>query len=99
MTIGKPLYDRVLLRRVKPEEETKGKIIIPESAREKPMECEVVAVGDGRLLQGGTLYSVRVCVGDRVLVGKYSGNEIQVGGVDYVIVREEEILMILKEEK
>ncbi|MDH5714358.1 MAG: co-chaperone GroES [Candidatus Aminicenantes bacterium] len=91
----KPLYDRVLVKRYEPAEEVKGGIIIPDTAREKPMEGEVVAVGEGRLLEDGTLRPLRVKVGDRVLVGKYAGNEVEIEGVEHVVVREEEILGII----
>ena len=91
----KPLYDRVLVKRYEPEE-VKGGIIIPDTAREKPMEGEVVAVGEGKLLEDGTLRPLKVKVGDRVLVGKYAGNEVEIEGVEHVVVREEEILGIIE---
>jgi len=92
----KPLYDRVLVKRYEPEEEVKGGIIIPDTAREKPMEAEVVAIGEGRLLEDGSLRPLRVKVGDRVLVGKYAGTEFKIEGVEHVVVREEEILGIIE---
>ncbi len=92
----KPLYDRVLVKRYEPAEEMKGGIIIPDTAREKPMEGEVVAVGEGRLLEDGSLRPLQVKVGDRVLVGKYAGTEFEIDGVEHVVVREEEILGIIK---
>jgi len=92
----KPLYDRVLVKRYEPAEEVKGGIIIPDTAREKPMEAEVVAIGEGRLLEDGTLRPLRVKVGDRVLVGKYVGTEFKMEGVEHVVVREEEILGIIE---
>ncbi|TKJ32432.1 co-chaperone GroES [bacterium (candidate division B38) B3_B38] len=92
----KPLYDRVLVKRYEPAEEVKGGIIIPDTAREKPMEGEVVAVGEGKLLEDGTLRPLKVKVGDRVLVGKYAGNEVEIEGVEHVVVREEEILGIIE---
>ena len=92
----KPLYDRVLVKRYEPAEEVKGGIIIPDTAREKPMEGEVVAVGEGRLLEDGTVRPLQVKVGDRVLVGKYAGTEVVIGDVEHVVVREEEILGIIK---
>jgi len=92
----KPLYDRVLVKRYEPEEEVKGSIIIPDTAREKPMEAEVVAIGEGRLLEDGTLRPLKLKVGDRVLVGKYAGTEFKMEGVEHVVVREEEILGIIE---
>jgi len=92
----KPLYDRVLVKRYEPEEEVKGGIIIPDTAREKPMEAEVVAIGEGRLLEDGSVRPLRVKVGDRVLVGKYAGTEFKIEGVEHVVVREEEILGIIE---
>ena len=92
----KPLYDRVLVKRYEPEEEVKGGIIIPDTAREKPMEAEVVAIGEGRLLEDGSLRPLGVKVGDRVLVGKYAGTEFKIEGVEHVVVREEEILGIIE---
>jgi len=92
----KPLYDRVLVKRYEPEEEAKGGIIIPDTAREKPMEAEVVAIGEGSLLEDGSLRPLRVKVGDRVLVGKYAGTEFKIEGVEHVVVREEEILGIIE---
>ncbi len=92
----KPLYDRVLVKRYEPEEEVKGGIIIPDTAREKPMEAEVVAIGEGRLLEDGTLRPLKLKVGDRVLVGKYAGTEFKMEGVEHVVVREEEILGIIE---
>ena len=92
----KPLYDRVLVKRYEPEEEVKGGIIIPDTAREKPMEAEVVAIGEGRLLEDGSVRPLRVKVGNRVLVGKYAGTEFKIEGVEHVVVREEEILGIIE---
>jgi len=91
----RPLGDRVLIRRVEAEEEVRGGIIIPDTAKEKPLEGEVVAVGDGRRLDDAARAPVEVSEGDRVLLGKYSGTEIKLGSADYVIVREDEILGIV----
>lgn len=87
-----PLYDRVLLRRIEEKEVKKGGIIIPDTAKEKPQEAEVIAVGEGRLSEDGKIIPLKVKVGDKVLIGKYSGTEINIEGVEHVIVREEEIL-------
>ncbi|MDZ4695897.1 MAG: co-chaperone GroES [Deltaproteobacteria bacterium] len=92
----KPLYDRVLIRRVQEEEKTKGGIIIPDSAKEKPAEGEVIAVGAGRVTDKGVLQALQVKKGDRVLFGKYSGNEIKIDGQEHLIVKEDEILGVLE---
>ena len=95
----KPLYDRVSVKRVKEEEKTKGGIIIPDAAKEKPLEGEVLAVGKGKLLEDGSIRKMDVKVGDRVLFGKYSGTEVKVGGEEVVILREEDVLGIVEREK
>ena len=91
----RPLHDRVLIKRVEEQETVRGGIIIPDSAKEKPQEGEVVAVGTGKRLENGTLIPLEVKEGDRILFGKYSGTEIKVDDVDYLILREDEILGIL----
>ena len=91
----KPLSDRVLLHRVEPEQKVKGGIIIPDSAQEKPLEAKVVAIGAGKLDDNGKRIPMQVKVGDRVLVGKYAGNEIKIDDKEHVIVREDEILGII----
>jgi chaperonin GroES len=92
----RPLQDRVLIRRVAEEEKTKGGIIIPDTAKEKPAEGEVIAVGNGKYDDKGTLRPLNVKKGDRVLFGKYSGNEIKIEGVDHLILREDDILGVLE---
>ena len=92
----RPLQDRVILKRVKEEEKTKGGIIIPDTAKEKPIEGEVVAVGNGKLLDDGTVKALDVKVGDRVLFGKYSGTEVKLDGEERLIVREDDILAVLE---
>jgi chaperonin GroES len=92
----RPLHDRVILKRVKEEEKTKGGIIIPDTAKEKPIEGEVVAVGNGKILEDGTVRKLDVKVGDRVLFGKYSGTEVKVDGEDRLILREDDILGVLE---
>ena len=92
----RPLQDRVILKRVKEEEKTKGGIIIPDTAKEKPVEGEVVAVGNGKVLDDGTVKALDVKVGDRVLFGKYSGTEVKLDGEERLIVREEDILAVLE---
>ena len=92
----KPLHDRVLLQRIElDEQKSLGGIIIPDTAKEKPIEGKVVAVGDGTRDDNGNFVALRVKAGDRVLFGKYSGNEIKIGGTEYLIVRESEILAIV----
>jgi chaperonin GroES len=90
-----PLGDRVLVRRIEAGEQVRGGIIIPDTAKEKPMEAEVVAVGQGKRLDDGSRADFEVEVGDTVLIGKYSGTDIKFDGEDYLIVREDEILGIL----
>ena len=92
----RPLQDRVILKRVKEEEKTKGGIIIPDTAKEKPVEGEVVAVGNGKVNDDGTVRKLDVKVGDRVLFGKYSGTEVKLDGEERLIVREEDILAVLE---
>jgi chaperonin GroES len=91
----KPLYDRILVRRLDPKEEIKGGIIIPDTAKEKPMEGKVVAVGAGKLDKTGKRIPLEVKVGDKVLIGKYSGQEVKIDDVEHVIIREDEVLGIL----
>jgi chaperonin GroES len=91
----KPLHDRVLVKRVEPEEKVKGGIIIPDTAKEKPLEGKVVAIGAGRLDEDGKRIPLEVKVGDRVLIGKYAGTEVKIEDVEHVIVREEEILGVI----
>lgn len=87
-----PLYDRVLLKRLEEQEVKKGGIIIPDTAKEKPQEAEVIAVGKGRVNDEGKVVPLEVKKGDKVLVGKYSGTEVKIDGVEHIILREEEIL-------
>ncbi|MCK4646764.1 MAG: co-chaperone GroES [Candidatus Aminicenantes bacterium] len=87
-----PLHDRVLLKRVEEQETKKGGIIIPDTAKEKPLEAEVIEVGKGRVTEDGKVLPLEVKKGDKVLIGKFSGTEVTVDDVEHVIVREEEIL-------
>jgi chaperonin GroES len=91
-----PLHDRILVRRVEETETVRGGIIIPDSAKEKPQEGEVISVGKGRTNEVGTTFPLDVKAGDRVLFGKYSGNEIKIDGEDFLIMKEDEVLGILK---
>ena len=92
-----PLRDRILIKRIGEEEKTKGGIIIPDTAKEKPMQGKVIAVGKGALDKNGKLVALEVKKGDTVLFGKYAGTEIKIQGEDHLIVRENEILGIIKE--
>ena len=92
----RPLQDRILVRRVQEEEKTKGGIIIPDTAKEKPIEGEIVAVGTGKVLEDGKVRALDVKAGDRILFGKYAGNEIRVDGVEHLILREDEILGVVE---
>ena len=91
----RPLHDRVLVKRVKEEEKTKGGIIIPDSAKEKPIEGKVVAVGNGQVLEDGKVRKLEVKAGDRILFGKYSGTEVKVDGEECLILREDDILGVV----
>ena len=93
----RPLHDRVLIQRVEPEEEeVRGGIVIPDTAKEKPQEGEVVAVGEGKVLDNGTKVEMSVKPGDRILFGKYAGSEVKIDDVEYLIMREDEVLGILE---
>jgi chaperonin GroES len=92
---ARPLHDRVLLKRIEEKETVKGGIIIPDTAKEKPMEGEVISVGPGKMMEDGKRSPVDVKAGDRVLFGKYAGTEIKIDDKEYVIMREEEILAVL----
>ena len=95
MSTIRPLQDRVLIRRIKEEEKTKGGIIIPDTAKEKPVEGVVVATGSGKVLKSGKVRPLDVKKGDRVLFGKYSGTEIKVDGEEHVLLNEDDILAVL----
>jgi len=92
-----PLRDRILVKRLEEKEVVKGGIIIPDSAKEKPMEGEVVAVGNGKILDNGQKVTMEVKAGDRILFGKYSGSEIKIDDEEFLIMREDEVLGILGE--
>ncbi len=93
----RPLHDRILVERVDEQKEVKkGSIIIPDSAKEKPQEGEVVAVGNGKILEDGTKVDLEVKAGDRILFGKYAGTEVSIEDQDYLIMREDDILAIIK---
>jgi chaperonin GroES len=92
----RPLQDRVIVKRVKEEEKTKGGIIIPDTAKEKPIEGEVLAVGNGKVQDDGKLRPLDVKVGDRVLFGKYSGTEVKLDGEEALILREDDIVGVIE---
>jgi len=92
----RPLQDRVIVKRVKEEEKTKGGIIIPDAAKEKPIEGEVFAVGPGKITDDGAQRAPDVKVGDRVLFGKYSGTEVKLDGEEHVVLREDDILGVIE---
>jgi chaperonin GroES len=95
MTNLRPLHDRILVKRIDEEAKTKGGLIIPDTAKEKPMEGKVLAVGKGRVDEDGVLHPLDVQTGDRVLFGKYSGSDVTIEGKEYLIMREEDLLAIL----
>jgi chaperonin GroES len=91
----RPLHDRLLVRRIEEKETAKGGIIIPDTAKEKPQEGEVLAVGNGKILENGTKLALEVKVGDKILFGKYSGTDIKIEGEEVLILREDDVLAIL----
>ena len=91
----RPLYDRVVVKRVEEQQAMQGGLYIPDSAKEKPQEGEIAAIGHGKRLDDGKVVPLEVKVGDRILFGKYSGSDIKIDGVEYMIMREDEILGIL----
>ena len=91
----RPLQDRILIKRIDEEEEIRGGIVIPDTAKEKPQEGEVMAVGDGRMLENGQRLEMTVKTGDRVLFGKYSGTEVKLEDEEYLIMKEDDVLGIL----
>jgi len=95
----RPLSDRIVVKRIEEQETILGGIIIPDSAKEKPQQAEVIAVGHGKRLEDGKLVPVDVKVGDRILFGKYSGGDITVDGEEYLIMREDEVLGVVQRDK
>ena len=92
----RPLQDRVIVRRIEEEEKTKGGIIIPDTAKEKPMEGKVIVVGKGKVLEDGKIHPLDVKAGDRVLFGKYAGTEVKIDGEEHLIMREDDILGVIE---
>jgi len=91
----RPLHDRLVVRRIEEKESVKGGIIIPDTAKEKPQEGEVIAVGNGKVLESGTKVPMDVKAGDKVLFGKYSGTDIKIDGKEFLILREDEVLAVI----
>ena len=91
----RPLHDRILVRRIEESEQRTGGIIIPDSAKEKPQQARVVAVGSGRRLESGKTVALAVKAGDRVLIGKWSGSEVKIEGTEYLILKEDEVLGVI----
>jgi chaperonin GroES len=91
----RPLYDRIVVKRIEEQETTRTGIVIPDSAKEKPQEGEVMAIGRGKRLDDGKMVALDVRVGDRILFGKYSGNDIKLDGIEYIIMREDDVLGVL----
>ena len=92
----RPLHDRIVVKRLEEQEKTKGGIIIPDSAKEKPLDARVIAVGSGRVRDDGTIQPLEVKAGNRVLIGKYSGTDVKLDGEDHVIIREDDVLGIVE---
>ena len=92
----RPLHDRVVVKRIDAEEKTKGGIIIPDTAKEKPLEGKIIAVGNGRTLENGTVRPLAVKNGDRVLFGKYAGTEVKIDGEEHLLLREEDIVAVIE---
>lgn len=90
-----PLHDRIIIKPAKPEEVTKGGIIIPDTAKEKPMQGEVIAVGNGKITEDGKVLPLQLKVGDQVLYGKYAGTEVTIDGEEYLIMRESDVFAII----
>ena len=91
----RPLYDRIVVKRIEQQETTRAGIVIPDSAKEKPEEGEVMAIGRGKRLDDGRMVALDVQIGDRILFGKYSGNDIKLDGSEYIIMREDDVLGVL----
>jgi chaperonin GroES len=92
----KPLGDRIVVKQLEAQEKTKGGLVLPDTAKEKPQEAKVVAVGTGKLLEDGKVKALEIKTGDRILYGKYSGTEVTVEGTDYLILKEEDVLAIVQ---
>jgi chaperonin GroES len=92
----KPLHDRILVRRLEEDTKSAGGIIIPDNAKEKPIQGEVVAIGNGKVLDNGEVRAVAVRAGDKILFGKYSGTEVKLDGTEYLVMREDDVMAVLE---
>ena len=92
----RPLHDRIVVRRVDAEEKTAGGIIIPDTAKEKPLQAKVIAVGNGKVLEDGKVRPLDIKAGDKILIGKYTGSEMKLDGQDHIIVSEDDVLAVLE---
>jgi chaperonin GroES len=92
----RPLHDRILAKRLAEQDKTAGGLFIPDTAKEKPLEAQVIAVGNGKVLENGTLRALEVKAGDKVLIGKYSGSEVKLDGEEHIILREDDILAVIE---
>ena len=95
MTI-RPLHDRILAKRVTEEQKTAGGLFIPDTAKEKPLEAIVIAVGNGKVMEDGSVRKLEVKAGDKVLIGKYSGSDVKINGEEHIILREDDVLAVLE---
>ena len=96
MTI-RPLHDRILARRIVEQDKTKSGLFIPDSAKEKPLEAVVIAIGSGKRLESGVIQAITVRAGDKILIGKYTGSDVKVDGQDHIILSEDDVLAVLEE--
>jgi chaperonin GroES len=92
----RPLHDRILAKRLAEQEKTAGGLFIPDTAKEKPLEAEVIAVGNGKVLEDGSVRALDVKKGDKILIGKYSGSEVKLDGEEHIILREDDVLAVLE---
>jgi chaperonin GroES len=92
----RPLHDRIVAKRLQEEEKTAGGLFIPDTAKEKPLEAEIIAVGNGKVLEDGKVRPLDVKKGDKVLIGKYSGSEVKINGEEHIILREDDILAVIE---
>jgi len=92
----RPLHDRILAKRIQEDEKTAGGLFIPDTAKEKPLEAQVIAVGNGKVLEDGKVRPLEVKAGDRVLIGKYSGSEVKINGEEHIILREDDVLAVIQ---
>lgn len=92
----RPLHDRILARRVVEQDKTKGGLFIPDNAKEKPLEAVVIAVGSGKVLDNGTIQAITVKVGDKILIGKYTGSDVKLDGQDHIILNEDDVLAVVE---